>query len=127
MCAEELRRRVREQAGHRCSYCVSPQHLVLGTLEIEHPLPRGCGGSNDEWNLWLACRLCNNCKSDQTSARDPETGQEVPLYFAAGISSSSRVLAVANRSSQSSSWATSVVDSTARTTPRGTSPNRLRS
>ena len=204
---EKLRQRVREQAGNRCGYCLSPQHLVLGTLEIEHLVPRGRGGSDDEWNLWLACRLCNNHKSDQTSAPDPETGQEVSLsnvrgqgavvcrqwlrrnrradagrspellsaavgavcascgsglrsgrpssvfdpwssvanwfsgqgsggrsrapvegpYFAAGISSSSSVLAITSRSSQSSSWATSAVDSTVRTTPRGTSPNRLRS
>ena len=77
---EELRQRIREQADNRCGYCLSPQHLVLGTLEIEHLLPRGRGGSDEEWNLWLACRLCNNYKSDQTSARDPETGQDVTLF-----------------------------------------------
>lgn len=76
----ELRNRVRQQAGNRCGYCLSPQHLVLGTLEIEHLLPRSRGGSDEESNLWLACRLCNNFKSDQISLRDPETGQDVPLY-----------------------------------------------
>ena len=78
--ADEVRDRVREQAGNRCGYCLSPQHLVLGTLEIEHLIPRGRGGSDEEGNLWLACRLCNNFKADQVSARDPETGQMVALF-----------------------------------------------
>jgi hypothetical protein len=76
----EVRDRVRQQAGHRRGYCLSPQHLVLGTLEIEHLTPRARGGSDEEENLWLACRLCNNFKADQVSARDPETGRDVVLF-----------------------------------------------
>jgi hypothetical protein len=34
-----LRGRVRAAAGDRCGYCLSPQRLVLGQLEIEHLLP----------------------------------------------------------------------------------------
>ena len=30
--------------------------------------------------MWLACRLCNNFKSDQTLAGDPETGDKVRVY-----------------------------------------------
>jgi hypothetical protein len=78
--SEEVRQRVREQAGNRCGYCLSPQHLVLGTLEIEHLIPRGRGGSDAEDNLWLACRLCNSFKAQQVSARDPETDLDVPLF-----------------------------------------------
>lgn len=37
--SEEVRLRVRAQAGDRCGYCLSPQRLVLGWLEIEHILP----------------------------------------------------------------------------------------
>ena len=59
---DEIRARVRALAGERCGYCLSPQYLVLGQLEIEHILPRARGGSDDEDNLWLACRLCNNAK-----------------------------------------------------------------
>jgi hypothetical protein len=29
-------RRVRAAARHRCGYCLSPQHLVMARLEIEH-------------------------------------------------------------------------------------------
>ncbi len=77
---EEVRRRVRNQAGDRCGYCLAPQRLVLGWLEIEHIIPQARGGSDDEENLWLACRLCNNYKSDQIEGLDPQTGRRVRLF-----------------------------------------------
>jgi hypothetical protein len=76
----ELVERVRLQAGNRCGYCLCPQHLVIMPLEIEHLLPRGRGGNSEESNLWLACRQCNNAKSDQVEMADPRTGQVVPLF-----------------------------------------------
>lgn len=76
----DVDRRVREAAGHRCGYCLSPQHLVLTRLEIEHINPVAKGGSNDEANLWLACPVCNKHKSDKTEAIDPVTGQQVLLF-----------------------------------------------
>lgn len=75
-----LRAKVRAAAGDRCGYCLSPQQYVLGPLEIEHIIPRAAGGTDDEENLWLACRLCNNYKATQTRATDPLTGQRVPLF-----------------------------------------------
>ena len=77
---DEIRARVRAAAGERCGYCLSPQYLVLGQLEIEHIIPRARGGSDDEDNLWLACRLCNNAKGVQTECLDPDTGQRVRLF-----------------------------------------------
>lgn len=77
---EDVRERVRALAGNRCGYCRSPQHLVLGVLEIDHLQPSAHGGSDDETNLWLACRMCNGFKSDQTEGRDPLTNQHVPLF-----------------------------------------------
>jgi hypothetical protein len=71
---------VRAQAGERCDYCRSPQRLVLGQLEIEHLIPQAHGGSDEEDNLWLSCRLCNNFKGTQTEGLDPETGQRVRLF-----------------------------------------------
>ena len=62
--SEELRSRIREQAGNRCGYCLAPQRLVLGWLEVEHVIPQGAGGSDEEENLWLGCRMCNAFKSD---------------------------------------------------------------
>lgn len=78
--AEAVRQRVRAAAGDRCGYCLSPQHLVMGRLEIEHIIPRALGGGDDESNLWLSCSLCNRYKGAQIEAADPLTGEVVPLY-----------------------------------------------
>lgn len=75
-----LRERIRHQAGNRCGYCLGRQELVLGVLEIDHILPAAAGGSDDEDNLWLACRACNNAKGSRKDAIDPLTGQVVPLF-----------------------------------------------
>jgi hypothetical protein len=77
---ETIRERVREAARERCGYCLSPQRLVMGTLEIEHLVPRAAGGGDEEDNLWLSCSLCNRYKGPQTSAVDPATGETAPLF-----------------------------------------------
>ena len=77
---EEVRQRVRVAAGDRCGYCLSPQWLVLGRLEVEHLMSQARGGSDDEDNLWLACRLCNVFKSCHTDALDTLSGTRVPLF-----------------------------------------------
>jgi hypothetical protein len=76
----EVERHVQITAKNRCGYCLSPQHLVMARLEIEHIIPISKGGSSEESNLWLACPLCNRYKGDKTTAGDPETGQTVPLF-----------------------------------------------
>src|SRR5690242_12156599 len=78
--AAEAERRVRAAARHRCGYYLSPQRLVMARLEIEHIIPVARGGTNDESNLWLSCPLCNRAKGDRSSATDPETVAEVPLF-----------------------------------------------
>ena len=78
--AEEVRARVRAQAGDRYGYCRSPQRYVLGQLEIDHIIPTAAGGSDDEDNLWLACRLCNGFKGAQAYAYDPVTGRRIRLF-----------------------------------------------
>jgi hypothetical protein len=78
--SKETRKRIREQASNRCGYCLSQQRYVLGPLEIEHIIPIAKKGTDDEENLWLACRLCNSYKGQQTEANDPLTGQLVPLF-----------------------------------------------
>jgi len=76
----ETDRRVRAEARNRCGYCLSPQHLVMARLEIEHILPLAKGGSDDETNLWLACPICNGHKSDKIEAVDPLTDITVALF-----------------------------------------------
>lgn len=75
-----VRVRVRVQAGNRCGYCQSPQQYVLGPLEIDHIIPQARGGTDEEENLWLACRMCNGFKGTQTHAHDPLTGRRVRLF-----------------------------------------------
>lgn len=76
----DIDRRVRAAAQNRCGYCLSPQHLVMARLEIEHTIPLAKGGTDDEQNLWLACPICNGHKGDKTEAIDPETGVVVSLF-----------------------------------------------
>jgi hypothetical protein len=52
----------------------------LGELEVEHLVPRARGGTDDEQNLWLACRMCNLFKGAQTHALDPLTARRVRLF-----------------------------------------------
>ena len=75
-----IEQRVRTMARNRCGYCLSPQHLVMARLEIEHIIPLAQGGTDGEPNLWLACPLCNGHKSDKVAAIDPESGSLFPLF-----------------------------------------------
>ena len=61
-------------------YCRSHQRLVLGHLEIDHIIPQALGGTDDEDNLWLACRLCNGYKGIQVDGVDLLTGEHVYLF-----------------------------------------------
>lgn len=78
--SESVKTRVREAAQDRCGYCQSLQKYVLGVLEIEHIIPKASGGSDNEENLWLSCRLCNSYKGTQTKATDPISTQPVQLF-----------------------------------------------
>jgi 5-methylcytosine-specific restriction endonuclease McrA len=78
--SSEVRERVRADARNQCGYCLSQQKYVLGILEIDHIVPKAAGGSDDEENLWLACRLCNSYKGVQTEAKDPVTHCTVKLF-----------------------------------------------
>jgi len=78
--APAVRDKIRCEAGNRCGYCLSRQEFVLGVLEIDHIIPTAADGSDNEDNLWLACRACNTAKSSQTEAIDPLTGRRVPLF-----------------------------------------------
>jgi len=78
--SEAVRDKIRTQAGNQCGYCRSLQKYVLGVLEIEHIIPKAKGGTDEEDNLWLACRLCNGYKGIQSYAEDPVTGKRVKLF-----------------------------------------------
>jgi 5-methylcytosine-specific restriction endonuclease McrA len=75
-----LRERVAAQARHRCGYCLTSEAIVGTPMEIDHIIPESIGGQTEENNLWLACSLCNDHKSDRIAALDPSTGEIVRLF-----------------------------------------------
>ena len=75
-----LRERVTAQARHRCCYCLTSEAIVGTPMEIDHIVPESLGGQTEEGNLWLACSLCNDHKSDRIAALDPLTGEIVRLF-----------------------------------------------
>lgn len=76
----DLRRRVIEDAGHRCGYCLTDEALSGIPLTLDHLIPVAAGGLTTRDNLWLACRPCNEFKAAQTQAVDPQTGESAPLF-----------------------------------------------
>ncbi len=80
MITAALREKIRFQASNRCGYCLALQEFVLNVLEIDHIIPVAASGSDDEDNLWLACRACNNAKGVKTENFDPLTVRRVSLF-----------------------------------------------
>ncbi|MGM0521280.1 MAG: RNA-guided endonuclease IscB, partial [Pseudomonadota bacterium] len=54
----EVREYLLEKWGRECAYCGATET----PLEIEHVVPRSCGGSNRVSNLTLSCHDCNQAK-----------------------------------------------------------------
>ena len=75
-----LRRSVQERAEGLCEYCQAPANFAGASFHCEHVIPRKVGGENALDNLAWACPWCNSAKHAKTHARDPQTGQRVPLF-----------------------------------------------
>lgn len=80
MISDELKNKIRRDAGNRCGYCLTPQEIISMLFEIKHLHPIAEGGTDDEENLWLACRNCNGFKHAKTHTVDPQTKREVPIF-----------------------------------------------
>lgn len=76
----EQRQAVVERARGYCEYCRSQACFAIQPFSVEHIIPRSQGGETTLDNLALACQGCNNHKYTKTEARDPVTGDIVPLY-----------------------------------------------
>jgi 5-methylcytosine-specific restriction endonuclease McrA len=76
----KLKRAVFRRAKGRCEYCRSQVAFSPDTFSIEHIIPRALGGTDDLDNLALACQRCNNLKHTFVEAKDPVTGNTVPLF-----------------------------------------------
>ena len=70
-----------EQCDHgRCCYCLTQETISGISLSFDHIQSQSKGGATSFENLCLACRACNEFKSDLTEAVDPLTGETVPLF-----------------------------------------------
>jgi hypothetical protein len=49
--------------GGVCQYCL--ENIKYADATREHVIPKTHGGTNDDFNIVLACRKCNSDKSDQ--------------------------------------------------------------
>ena len=75
-----LRQRLAEADDGRCVYCQTAVENTGQPLTIDHVVPHAQGGPTEFDNLCLACRSCNEHKGGVTSAEDPLTGGETPLF-----------------------------------------------
>jgi len=80
MTTKNQRQRIAEAARNCCGYCLL-QEVVSGIpLTIEHLWPKAHGGGDEDENLWLSCRLCNERKGILVQAIDPASTEVVPLF-----------------------------------------------
>ena len=77
---ESLRELVRQRAQGRCEYCHTSEALSGIACQIDHIIPRALQGQTTAANLCLACAPCNGRKHSRTEARDPDSGDDVPLF-----------------------------------------------
>lgn len=75
-----LRAQILEIDAGRCAYCQAAEALSVVAFEVDHIVPVSAGGSNELYNLCLACPTCNRHKATRQVAPDPESGSVVALY-----------------------------------------------
>lgn len=78
--SEGLRRQITARAGSCCEYCHLPTTGQVGRFPIDHVIPRSRGGATELGNLALACPHCNAHKWAHTTALDPITTDQAPLF-----------------------------------------------
>lgn len=75
-----LRKRLEDADDHLCVYCQTSVGNTGQPLTIDHVTPQSAGGETEFENLGLACRRCNEFKGGTIIAKDPLTGEEMPLF-----------------------------------------------
>lgn len=78
--SDSLRNRIEEADRRRCCYCLTSEANSGIPMTLDHLQPVSKGGETTFENLCLACRSCNEFKSDSAEATDPLTGEIVPLF-----------------------------------------------
>jgi HNH endonuclease len=75
-----LKTQIEQRDRHRCCYCQTQSANNGMPMSLDHILPTSKGGKTVFENVCLACRSCNEFKSDVTEATDPLTGKTAPLF-----------------------------------------------
>ena len=78
--SQNLRSQIESIDRKRCCYCLTTETNSGMPMTIDHIQPTSKGGLNTIENLCLACRTCNEYKSDTTEAIDPLTNQLISLF-----------------------------------------------
>ncbi|NJN85615.1 MAG: HNH endonuclease [Leptolyngbyaceae cyanobacterium SL_7_1] len=76
----DLRTQIERADRGRCCYCLTQAVNSGIPLSFDHILPRSKGGMTVFENVCLACRPCNEFKSDQIEATDPLARETVLLF-----------------------------------------------
>lgn len=77
---EDIQTQVRQRANYLCEYCHASEQWQYVAFTIDHVIPLTLSGADILNNLALACFHCNRKKSGKTTAIDPQSGTEVPLF-----------------------------------------------
>ena len=77
---EDIQTQVRQRANYLCEYCHASEQWQYVAFTIDHVIPLTLSGADIVNNLALACFHCNRQKSGKTTAIDPQSGKEVPLF-----------------------------------------------
>jgi len=78
--SQPLKERVRERASGRCEYCHADERWQFIRFTIDHVVPSSSGGTDQFDNLALACRNCNERRSNRCEAADTESNKLAPLF-----------------------------------------------
>jgi len=78
--SDEIKQIIRGRAEYLCEYCHSPERLSANRFTIDHVIPKSLGGSDEIYNLALACRRCNERRYNFVAGIDPDTQEIVPLF-----------------------------------------------
>ncbi|MFN5101203.1 MAG: HNH endonuclease [Planctomycetota bacterium] len=76
----ELRRLIRDRAGHRCEYCLIHQDDAFLPHEPDHIIAVKHRGETIEGNLAWTCYVCNRAKGSDLASIDQTTGEIVRLF-----------------------------------------------
>jgi HNH endonuclease len=78
--SESLRKQIANSDKARCCYCLTSEANSGIPMTHDHIQPLSKGGETTFENVCLACRSCNEFKSDLTEAIDPLTGETLSLF-----------------------------------------------